>query len=139
MEFRLHLRRLVTPLNARLARIVFPILIYVHHAHRVICITQTQMSAFPVPIYGVVPSVRLGRLLPVVVLVDALRVLSEHFPPVVVPADASRVLLGHLHRHKGKVVVRLAPLVCPGNTCIVHVIFKAIRFVWVVLLLRIVP
>jgi len=139
MGFRRRPHRLVTPLNAHLARIVFPIPIYVQHAHRVICIKQTQMSEFPVPIYGVVPSVLPGHLLPAAALVRARRVLPEHLPPAVAPADAAHVLPGHLHRHRVKVAVRLVPLVCPVNMCIAHVIYKAIRFVWVVPLLRIVP
>ena len=139
MGFRLRPHHLVTLLNVRLARIVFPIPIYVQHAHRVICIKQTQMSEFPVPIYGGVPSVLPGHLLPAVALLRARRVLPEHLPPLVAPAHATRVLPGHLHRHRVKVAVRLVPLVCLVNMCIAHVIYKAIRFAWVVPLLRIAP
>ena len=97
------------------------------------------MSAFPVRIYGVVPSVLQVRLLPVVAQVLVVRAPLGLLRQVVAPYHAARVLLGRLHRRKVKVVVRLVPLVYLANMCIVPVIYKAIHFVWDVPLLRIVP
>ena len=75
----------------------------------------------------------------VVAQVHVLRVQPGHFLLVVGQSRVVHVLPGPLHRHRVKAAARLVPRVYPANMYIVNVIHKAIQFVWVVPLLRIVP